>query len=214
MAAYELAHLTYTRVDAILKGGAKTVALVPSGSTEAHGPHLPLATDSIISEGMAKIAAEKLSEAGYEAVVFPCLHYAVTDWAADFAGSTGLEAPTAEAMLLQTLVRANTLGFDAVVLCNAHLEPDNISSLRSVAKKFEEATGGALVFPDVTRRRVALGRTVVRRLRRLSLADLARARRRAVVLLALAPRGSEEQREAEKSKRRSEAALARHRRAL
>lgn len=155
MAAHELAHLRYTQVEAILKGEAKTVALVPSGSTEAHGPHLPLATDSIISEGMAKVAATKLADAGYEAVVFPCLHYAVTDWAADFAGSTGLEAPTAEAMLLQTLVRAHTLGFDAVVLCNAHLEPDNISALRSVAQSFEAATGGALVFPDVTRRRVA-----------------------------------------------------------
>jgi creatinine amidohydrolase len=155
MAAHQLAHLRYPEVEALLASSAKTVALVPSGSTEAHGPHLPLATDSIISEGMALVAADKLAEAGYEAVVFPTLHYAVTDWAADFAGSTGLHAPTAEAMLLQALLRARALGFDAVVLCNAHLEPDNISALRSVAKAFEEQSGGALVFPDVTRRRVA-----------------------------------------------------------
>ena len=69
MAAYELANLRYTQVDEILKREAKSVALVPSGSTEAHGPHLPLSTDSIISEGMAKVAAEKLAEAGYTRAV-------------------------------------------------------------------------------------------------------------------------------------------------
>lgn len=155
MASYELAHLRYTEVEALLALPTKSVALIPSGSTEAHGPHLPLATDSIISEGMAKVAAQKLSDAGYEAVVFPTLHYAVTDWAADFAGSTGLQAQTAQDMLLQALLRARELGFDAVVLCNAHLEPDNIAALRLVAKAFAEASGGALVFPDVTRRRIA-----------------------------------------------------------
>ena len=155
MASYELAHLRYPDVEALLAKPGKSVALVPSGSTEAHGPHLPLATDSIISEGMAQAAAQCLAAAGYEAVVFPTLHYAVTDWAADFAGSTGLEAQTAEAMLLQALLRARELGFDAVVLCNAHLEPDNISALRSVTKRFAEASDTQLVFPDVTRRRVA-----------------------------------------------------------
>ena len=36
----------------------RVVALIPVGSTEAHGPHLPLATDVLISRGMAFAAAE------------------------------------------------------------------------------------------------------------------------------------------------------------
>ena len=33
------------------------VLILPVGSTEPHGPHLPLATDVVISEGMAARAA-------------------------------------------------------------------------------------------------------------------------------------------------------------
>ena len=153
--AHTLAAMSYTQVEAVLALDARSIALIPSGSTEAHGPHLPLATDSIISEGMAEAAAKALAARGYEAVVFPCLHYAVTDWAAAFRGSTGLTVPTASAMLLETCLAAQRTGFDAVVLCNAHLEPDNIATLRAVTKQYEEQTGQPLLFPDVTRRRVA-----------------------------------------------------------
>ena len=84
--AYELATMTYTEVEALLAGPGSKVALVPVGSTEAHGPHLPLNTDSLISEAMAKRAAEKLMDAGYQAVRFPTIHYAVTDWAGSLQG--------------------------------------------------------------------------------------------------------------------------------
>lgn len=154
-AAHQLAHLTYPEVQALLEGSNATVALVPTGSTEAHGPHLPLNTDSIISEGMAFAAAESLAEAGLDAVVFPTLHYAVTDWAADFAGSSGLTRSTATQMLLETCLSAHGMGFNAVVLCNAHLEPDNISTLREVATAYSVAAQEPLVFPDVTRGKVA-----------------------------------------------------------
>lgn len=153
--ALELGALSYTKVESLLADKRRSVALIPTGSTEAHGPHLPLATDSIISTGMAQAAAAALAKLRFIAVTFPCLHYAVTDWAAAFKGSTGLQTTTAQAMLLETLVAAKRMGFDCVVMCNAHLEPDNIATLRTVAKRFFETTGAPLVFPDVTRRRVA-----------------------------------------------------------
>ena len=152
---YELAEMTYAEVEALVARSEKKIALIPSGSTEAHGPHLPLNTDSIISEGMAHAAAERLVGAGFVAVTFPTLHYAVTDWAGDFAGSTSLSEDTALGLVLETCLAARRMGFDAVVLCNAHLEPDNIGTLRTVAERYATEMGDALIFPDVTRRRVA-----------------------------------------------------------
>src|SRR5262245_40918718 len=121
MSAHELARMTYVEVEALLAESARKIALIPTGSTEAHGPHLPLATDSIIAEEMARRAAEQLAAHGFTAVRFPALHYAVTDWAADFAGSTGIGKASARAILLDLARRCGELGFDATVLVNAHL---------------------------------------------------------------------------------------------
>jgi creatinine amidohydrolase len=149
--------MTYAEVEALLADPTrKKIALLPTGSTEAHGPHLPLATDSIIAEHMARRAAVELDARGYLAVVLPTLPYAVTDWAADFAGSTGISVATAKALLLDLARRCASMGFDATVLCNAHLEPDNIATLRAVTAEYAaEGSGGKLLFPDKTRRRNA-----------------------------------------------------------
>jgi creatinine amidohydrolase len=150
---FELARMTYTEVAAALAGPGKTVALLPTGSTEAHGPHLPLATDSIISEEMARRAAMRLAERGIVALVLPTLHYAVTDWAADFAGSTGISKDAAKLVLLDLARRCAAMGFHATVLVNAHLEPDNIATLRAVTREYAESGApGTLLFPDKTRR--------------------------------------------------------------
>lgn len=158
-AAHVLAELSYTRVEALLAGAAEagvpSVAVIPSGSTEAHGPHLPLATDSIISTEMARRGCDKLAAAGYVAVRFPPLHYAVTDWAGAFKGSVTLGSDTAEGLVLETALAAHRMGFHRVVLTNAHLEPDNIATLRRVTKRYEAETGTPLLFPDVVRRRFA-----------------------------------------------------------
>lgn len=154
--AHELARMTYVEVEALLAGPGRKIALLPTGSTEAHGPHLPLATDSIIAQEMARQAAEGLAERGFVAVLLPTLHYAVTDWAADFAGSAGISKAAARTILLDLARRCGELGFDALVLVNAHLEPDNIATLRAVIREHAEAGAPAkLLFPDTTRRRNA-----------------------------------------------------------
>lgn len=149
----ELGHLSYRQVETLLASRAPKLVLLPTGSTEAHGPHLPLATDSIIAQEMARRACLRLREAGYAAVVAPTLHYAVTDWAADFAGSAGISPTSARAVLSELAKRFVSMGFDATVLINAHLEPDNIASLRQIEREWSGP--GKLLFPDNTRRRNA-----------------------------------------------------------
>ena len=59
--------MTWTEVDAVLKD--RPVALLPIGATEAHGPHLPLSTDTVIAQEMARRGAVKLKEHGVACLV-------------------------------------------------------------------------------------------------------------------------------------------------
>src|ERR1051325_8572828 len=90
-------HLTWKEAREALKRGA--VMILPVGSTEAHGPHLPLATDVIISEEMSRRAARKLTEQGIETFVLPPVSYSVTDFSADFAGTISIKKETAVALI-------------------------------------------------------------------------------------------------------------------
>lgn len=150
-----LAELTYPEVERLLADPRPKIALLPVGSTEAHGPHLPLATDSLISEAVVDRAAAELVAAGHLAAALPPIHYAVTEWAQGFAGSTSIAAEVAIGMVLGTCRAVHAMGFERVVVFTAHLEPDHIASLREVARRFAAATGRPLLFVDTTRRALA-----------------------------------------------------------
>ena len=53
--------------------GPGSVAILPVGAIEAHGPHLPLETDVIIAQAMARAGAARLAARGVSVVVLPPL---------------------------------------------------------------------------------------------------------------------------------------------
>ena len=57
------------------------VAILPVGSTEQHGPMLPLSVDAIISTGLAKMVAEKVMALFFRVLHTDInqLHYPVVD---------------------------------------------------------------------------------------------------------------------------------------
>src|SRR5512147_3155936 len=69
---------------------ARVVAILPVGAIEAHGPHLPLETDVIIGDAMARAGAGRLGEAGYEALLLPPLAYTAAPFAAGFPGTISM----------------------------------------------------------------------------------------------------------------------------
>jgi creatinine amidohydrolase len=116
-------------VKALAQGGA--VALLPIGSTEAHGPHLPLSVDVVIAEEVCRRAALQLKA---DVVQFPSVTYALTDFAAPFAGTVTLSAETARLMLEGIISGIASAGFSTIALVNHHLEPAHFRVVHQAAK--------------------------------------------------------------------------------
>ncbi len=131
------------------------VGFLPTGATEAHGPHLPLSTDVIISRHSAAAAARKWRALGHRAVVMPPIAYAVTEFAANFSGTVSIGLETATSLIRDVITGAKRAGIAHVVICNAHLEPGNIRALIGGLKAAKEA-GASAAFPDITRKPHAL----------------------------------------------------------
>ncbi len=95
-----------------MAGGA--ILAVPVGSTEQHGPHLPLGTDS----DMALSLAERLAAARTDVLVAPVLPYGSAGEHAAFPGTLSIGAAALEVVVVE-LVRSAS-AFAGVVLVSGH----------------------------------------------------------------------------------------------
>src|SRR4051812_18700880 len=152
MPVYSLASLTWTAVREL--PAARTVAVLPAGAIEAHGPHLPLATDVIIAEAMARAGAGRLAARGLHVLVLPALTMAPAPFAAEFAGTLDVP-PEATTMIVKAVMQNLAAhGCRAAVIANAHYDPAHVAALRRAVAEVDRP-GLAVVFPDLTRRRWA-----------------------------------------------------------
>jgi creatinine amidohydrolase len=145
-----LSELTTERVRALLAGTDPCVALVPVGSVEPHGPHLPLATDTVISDAAATLAAARLLEAGIVALVAPPIAYGVTRFAEGFAGAISVPAEALTAFARAVVLGYLEAGFAHVCLVNNHLEPEHDAAVRAATEGVP--AGKASVACPLTRR--------------------------------------------------------------
>ena len=158
MSFLRLAELSTVAVEALL-AQPHPVALLPVGSTEPHGPHLPLGTDALLSEHACVLAAGALRDKGVHAVACPTVPYGVTHYASEFAGAITLSAATTEAVLRELCAAYRAVGFERVAVVNNHLEPAHVEAIsRAVA-----AVDGA-IFPNQLTKR--WGRTLGEEFRR------------------------------------------------
>jgi len=144
-----LAALTTEGVAAILANSSSAI-LLPVGSVEPHGPHLPLGTDTLLSEESSRRAARSLREKGVAAWIAPSIPYGVTDFAAGFAGAIGVEASVLTAFLANVTSRFLADGWSHVCLVNNHLEPAHDQAVRAAIAGV--AAGRASVACPLTRR--------------------------------------------------------------
>ncbi|MFT4010837.1 MAG: mycofactocin biosynthesis peptidyl-dipeptidase MftE [Nocardioidaceae bacterium] len=93
----------------------RPVVLVPVGSIEQHGPHLPLDTDTVIAEATARGITERLPGA----VVAPPLTYTASGEHQGFAGTSSIGSAALVTVVVE-LVRSLSLWAGRTVFVNAH----------------------------------------------------------------------------------------------
>jgi creatinine amidohydrolase len=93
--------------------------LIPTGSVEVEGPHLPLNVDSLVALGTAKRVAEKTG-----LLVAPLLNVGYSEWHMGFPGTLSLEMNTVSQILRQISYSLIDYGFQRLVFINSHVGND------------------------------------------------------------------------------------------
>jgi creatinine amidohydrolase len=143
--------MTWTEVDEALKD--RPVAILPVGATLAHGPHLPVSTDTVVATEMARRAAAKLKEHGISALILPPVHFAVADIGADFAGTISI-APETEVALVRDVCVSAAKRARAVAVVNINMEARHVECVKKAVDEAQKA-GASVCYVDLARKRWA-----------------------------------------------------------
>src|SRR5206468_1086425 len=110
-----LGEMTSPEVEAFLK--TSQTVIVPTGSTEQHGPHGPLLTDALVPTEVARRVAPRV-----DAVVAPTINYSLSYPHTGFAGLVQIRIPTFMALIEDLCASLASVGFRKIVFLNGHYD--------------------------------------------------------------------------------------------
>jgi len=110
-----LGEMTNREVEEFLT--TRHTVIIPTGSTEQHGPHAPLLTDVLIPQEVARRVAPQIG-----AVVAPPINYALSYPHVGFTGLVHIRIPTFMALVEDLCVAFATAGFKRIIFLNGHYD--------------------------------------------------------------------------------------------
>ncbi|MDP9895833.1 creatinine amidohydrolase [Variovorax boronicumulans] len=117
---------------------AATVAVLPLGATEQHGPHLPLGVDTVLADGIVA-ASLPLLPADLPVLFLPTQQIGLSPEHARFAGTLTLSAETLIRMWNEIGAGVARAGVKKLVLFNAH--GGHVGAMDIVARELRAAHG-------------------------------------------------------------------------
>src|SRR5262249_3569662 len=130
--------MTWQEVDERIRAGVDAV-LLPIGTTEQHGPHMPLDTDCFIARGLATRAAHLGERQGCPVLVAPTLNVTLSWYHMQFPGSLRLSTTTFLQVFREVCESLAHHGFENVLAVNGH--GGNIAALTVAINHYFETTG-------------------------------------------------------------------------
>ena len=112
-----------------------SLAVIALGSTEQHGPHLPLATDTWIANALAEGFCEHVPEA----IRLPALPLGCAEEHLEFPGTLSLQPESLERVLCDVIASLEPQGFERVFVFSAH--GGNMGALRAMRSTLSDAAG-------------------------------------------------------------------------
>jgi creatinine amidohydrolase len=126
------ADLTQPEIAAQLK--KNPLVILPCGSVEQHGPHLPTGTDTLAANVIAHAVAERM-----DGLVLPATPFGVTPMHAPFEGTITLTPDTYMRLQVETCVATAQHGARQLMMINWH--EGNIPSLAIAAESLHRDHG-------------------------------------------------------------------------
>lgn len=134
-----LGEMTNPELEAFL--AEHETVIVPTGSTEQHGPHGPLLTDVLVPNEVARRVAPRVG-----AVVAPPINYALSYPHVGFTGVVHVRVPTFMALIEDLCASLGSVGFRRIVFLNGHY--DNTYAIAyACANVRERLPDGVVAFP-------------------------------------------------------------------
>ena len=110
-----LGEMTSPEVEAFLVD--HDTVIVPTGSTEQHGPHGPLLTDVLVPQEVARRVAPRVG-----AVVAPPINYGLSYPHVGFTGLVHIRIPTFMALVEDLCASLSSIGFRRIAFLNGHYD--------------------------------------------------------------------------------------------
>lgn len=111
--------------------------ILPVGSIERHGDHLPIGTDTMVAYELSKLVAEEVDNL----LVLPPITYGVSGHYASFAPTLSLKADTMIRILEDVLESVIRHGFEKIIIFNGH--DGNISPIEIASRNMK------VLYPEV-----------------------------------------------------------------
>ncbi len=114
MSAIHLDRLTWAEVKSEIENGRDTV-IVPLGSTEQHGRHMPLGTDAVLGDEFGWALANRL-----DAFLAPTVRFGCSEHHLSFAGTISMSEETFKRIVIDVAASLSRHGFRRIVLLPTH----------------------------------------------------------------------------------------------
>jgi creatinine amidohydrolase len=121
--------------------GQGCVAVLPFGAFEQHGPHMPLSTDTIMAEELARRLAKAAG-----ALLLPPVHYGETSGNDGFPGTISLGFDTVRRIALDICASLRDGGVAGLVIVNGDF--GNQAPLKLAAREAREQLGYPVLMID------------------------------------------------------------------
>ena len=141
-----LPYLSWTEV-AALPDRENTVIVLPTGSTEQHGPHLPCAVDTVICAGVVGHALARLP-AAVPAYALAPITYGKSEEHLHFPGTFTLDGETLYATVVQVGESVYRSGFRKLLIINGHGGQPQVMEM--AARELRLRHGDYIVVPHHT----------------------------------------------------------------
>ncbi|MDP6355035.1 MAG: creatininase family protein [Planctomycetota bacterium] len=122
-----------------IEGSGVNIAVVPVGSTEQHGTHMPLSTDTVVAEEIAKVIAQEL-----DAYLTPFIPIGQSGMWLEYPGSLSVSEDTMKAIITDVVDSLVKTGFKTIMFISFH--GANVVVYRGFPESLQDKYDGIKVF--------------------------------------------------------------------